>query len=745
MEFKERYAGGESLDSLLPEAFAAIIEADDRILGKRPYDVQVMAGIALHYGFLAEMNTGEGKTLAATMPLYLNALTGKNCMLVTTNEYLAIRDATELGPVYEFMGLTCSKPKSDADKNIPNHIYRKAMYSADITYITNGALGFDYLFNNLVKNANDKFIKDMYFAIIDEADAVLLDSAVMPLVISGVPRVQSNLYDISNFFVTTIEEDQDYIKEKQAVWLTPEGVKYAEEFFGIDNYYGRENFEINRHVTLAMRAHMLLKKGKDYIVTDNGEVGLFDGSTGRIMSGVKLTGGQHQAIEAKEKVNISQEYRTVASVTFQNLFLLFEKFAGMSGTIIDSREELFDTYNKKVIKIPTNKPLIRVDMKDHFYPNSEQQFLAAAERVVELHGTGRPVLVVLNSVTDTDMFSNLMLQENIPHNVLNASNAFWEAEIIKNAGQMGAVTVATPMAGRGTDIKLGEGVKELGGLAVIGVGRMANIRAERQARGRAGRQGDPGFSEFYISLEDDVVGVDEDDEHMKKYISEKRRISKGRIKHIVNTAQKNSDESSAVMRKSSAQYDYILQRQRDFIYRTRDNLLEGENVPEEKIIRIAAENIQDFLDSQKKLTINELNRFILDNISYTLDSGTKDLDLTDEDAVATYLMKRVRQGIERQKSKLKDSEIYEQFVREAALKAVDDGWVDLIDYLEQLKFAVSGRASAQRNVNFEYSNEAYRSYRDTGKVVNTNIMRNLLLSDVSLNKKGDKANVVYPS
>lgn len=742
--YKERYANGESLDDLLPEAFAAMIEADDRVLGLRPYDVQVMAGIALHYGYLAEMNTGEGKTLSATMPLYLNALTGRSCMLVTTNDYLAVRDAKEMGPAYEFMGLTCSHPKTDAESDIDDKVYRKQMYEADVIYITNAGLGFDYLFNNLVRNADDRFIKDMYYAIIDEADAVLLDSAIMPLIVSGVPRVQSNLYDVCDFFVTTLEDNQDYIEENKSVWLSPEGVEFAEDFFGIDNYYSRRNFEINRHVTLALRAHKLLKRQKDYIVTEQGEVGLFDGATGRIMKGVKLTGGQHQAIEAKEKVKITQEYRTLASVTFSNLFMLFDKYAGMSGTITDDREELFEIYHKKVVKIPTNRPLIREDRKDHFYINSEKQFEAAAKRVVQIHRTGQPVLVVLNSVADTDLFSRIMMQENIPHNVLNASNAFWEAEIIKYAGQKDAVTVATPMAGRGTDIKLGEGVRELGGLAVIGVGRMPNNRSERQARGRSGRQGDPGFSEFYISLEDDVVGIDEEDERMQKYIKEERRLSKRSVKRLVNAAQKLMEENSRTSRRESVRYDSILQRQRDFIYETRNNLLDGENIPETELIRVSANNIQKFLDSHKKLTRNELNRYILDNLSYTLDAGINELDLNDSVEVGKYLISLVRKGIEFKKWKINDKEIYEQFVREAALSAVDNGWIDLIDYLQQLQAAVSGRASAQRNVLFEYNNEAYKAYKETENRVNVNIMRYLLLCDVSINPKNGRMSVVYP-
>lgn len=348
-QFKSRYSDGESLESLMPEAFAAICEADYRVLGKRPYDVQILAAAALHGGYLAEMNTGEGKTLSATMPLYLNALTGKSCMLVTTNEYLASRDGAEMGEVYNFMGLSCSYPDADDTKKQDDDEKRQ-FYSADIIYTTNGTLGFDFLFDNLVKKKEDRFLCDFHYVIIDEADSVLLDSAIMPLVISGVPRVQSNLYDVCDFFVTTLVEDIDYIEEDKAVWLTPKGVKFAESFFGISNFYGKENFEINRHVTLSLRAHKLLKNKKDYVVTDKKEVELFDGATGRLMHGVKLRGGQHQAIEAKEKVEISQEYRTVASVTFQNLFMMFDKMAGMSGTLMDAKDELFETYGKQVVR-----------------------------------------------------------------------------------------------------------------------------------------------------------------------------------------------------------------------------------------------------------------------------------------------------------------------------------------------------------------------------------------------------------
>lgn len=458
--------------------------------------------------------------------------------------------------------------------------------------------------------------------------------------------------------------------------------------------------------------------------------------------------------------------RTVASVTFQNLFMMFDKMAGMSGTLMDAKDELFETYGKQVVKIPTNRPLKRVDRKDRYFKNGHDQFWTAVDDVIRLHETGQPVLVVLNSVTDTDLFSRLLIEKNIPHNVLNASNAFWEAQIIAGAGQMNAVTVATTMAGRGTDIKLGDGVKELGGLAVIGIGRMNNSRSERQARGRAGRQGDPGFSQYYVSLEDDIVGA-EDDDKLQRYIDGKKRIGKRKIKRIVNQCQKLSVESEEMNRKKSLQYDQVLQRQRDLIYATRKKLLDGASVGQEKIVEIAKGNISDFVnhfdciqsnnkhgrrrgrkkDNDKNTNTEQytsmLNRYILDNISYKLDAGLSKSDRQSAATVSDYLMLRVYQGLSRQREHIGDEEAYEQFVREATLKAVDDGWVELIDYLEQLKYAVAGRASAQRNVMFEYQNEAFESFLDTEKAVKCNIIRNILLSDVKIGKDG-RLHVIYP-
>ena len=486
-EFRTRLAGGETLDGILPEAFAAICEADRRILGKSPFDVQVLGGIALHQGCLAEMHTGEGKTLMATLPLYLNALTGKLAILVTANEYLACRDAEELGPVYRFMGLTVATGVPTREQEEFGTEEKKAVYASDIVYTTHSALGFDYLMNNLVKNAKERFLREYYYVIVDEADSVLLDGAQTPLVISASPRVQSNLYEVADFFVTTLVEEEDYMLEEGKVWLTEEGIRYAETFFQIDNFYGREHFEINRHVILALRARKLFESGENYMVSREGELLLLDSSTGRTLKGMKLRGGQHQALEVKEGLKPTQESRAVAVITFQNLFRMFPKLAGMSGTMADAAEELRDIYGVKVVVIPPNRPGKRVDLPDRYFPNTKKQVAAAIINALEIHRTGRPVLIVAANIENTEKVHQAFLRKKIPHNVLSASNAYWEAQIVKEAGRQGAVTVATTMAGRGTDIKLGEGVEELGGLAVIGIGRMENVRMERQGPG-TGRQ-----------------------------------------------------------------------------------------------------------------------------------------------------------------------------------------------------------------------------------------------------------------
>lgn len=735
LEFKERLKNGETTDDILPEAFAVCCEADYRVLGMFPYDVQILAGIALHLCYLCEMNTGEGKTLTATMPLYLNGLTGKSTILVTANEYLAIRDAEEMGQVYEFLGLSIKAGvKRDTNEKLDNDS-KKDVYDADIVYTTHGSLGFDYLLNNLVHSKEDRFMRDFYYVIIDEADSVLLDSASMPLVISGSPRVQSNLYGITDFFVTTLVEDVHYEIEDKKVWLTKEGVEYVQRYFRIENLYGEENYDILRHVVLALRAHFLLEKDTDYVVTDKGEVVLLDKSTGRKMTGMKLRGGSHQAIEEKEHVELSDEQRSVASITYQNLFNLFPKMSGMSGTIKDGKEELLEVYHKQVVVIPPNKPLARIDLPDQYFKTSEEQFDAVIQETVKRHKTGQPVLLIASLISDTEMLSKLLVQENIEHSVLNANNAFWEAEIIKEAGQRNVVTVATSMAGRGTDIRLGSGVKELGGLCVLGIGRMNNTRDERQARGRAGRQGEPGISMFYVSLEDDVCEILGED-FLDKYIEKDKYISKRRIKKLVNKSQKIKEESSVFQRKNSVDYDSVMQRQKTIMYKTRNDLLDGMSLDENVLKQIYVNNINEFAKDHKKMDDKTMYRYILDNLTYRL----KELSVSSANK-KEYLKQYADMAFKDKKQLLGNR--FSEYCRLCTLKALDDGWIEEVDYLQQLQAAISGRSTAQRNLLYEYQREARLSFRDMEKSIKKAMIRNILLGEVSFGKDNEMI-ILYP-
>ena len=736
LEFKERLNNGETTDDLLPEAFAVCCEADYRVLGMFPYDVQILGGIALHLCYLCEMNTGEGKTLTATMPMYLNGLTQKSSILVTANEYLAIRDAEEMGQVYKFLGLSVEAGvKRDTNEKLDNDSKKKDVYNADIVYTTHGSLGFDYLLNNLVQSKEDRFMRDFYYVIIDEADSVLLDSASMPLVISGSPRVQSNLYGITDFFVTTLVEDVHYEIEDKKVWLTNKGIEYAKRYFRIENLYSKENFDVLRHIVLALRAHFLLEKDIDYVATDEGEIVLLDKSTGRKMKGMKLRGGSHQAIEEKEHLILSLEQRSVASVTYQNLFNLFPKMSGMSGTIKDGKEELLEVYNKRVVVIPPRKPMIRKDMPDKYFKTSEEQFDAVIQETVRRHKTGQPVLLIASLISDTEMLSKLLVQENIEHSVLNANNAFWEAEIIKEAGQKNVVTVATSMAGRGTDIHLGPGVKELGGLCVLGIGRMNNTRDERQARGRAGRQGEPGVSIFYTSLEDDVCTILGED-FLEKYIDKGRYISKRRIKKLINRSQKIKDESSVSQRKSSVDYDSVMKRQRTIMYKTRNDLLDGKSLDENVLIQIYKQNIDDFVKENKKMDDKTMYRYILDNLSYRL----KELSVSSANK-KDYLKQYADMAFKDKKQVLGNR--FSEYCRLCTLKALDDGWIEEVDYLQQLQAAISGRSTAQRNLLYEYQREARLSFRDMEKSIKKAMIRNILLGEVSFGKDNEMI-ILYP-
>ncbi len=730
---------------LLPEAYAAICEADRRVLGKYPYDVQIYGAIAMDLGFLAEMNTGEGKTLTATMPLYLNALTGKSTILVTANEYLAYRDAAEMRPAFEFMGLTERSGVSQKPGEFLTNEQKRRNYNADILYTTHSVLAFDYLLNNLVKRASDRFLREFNFIIIDEADSVLLDGAQMPLVISGAPRVQSNLYQMTDFFVSTLKADRDYDSEDKSVWLTDRGVRYAEKFFGVKAFYAHENFELNRHVTLALRAKVLFEKQEDYIVSDEGEIVLIDNSTGRSLPGMKLRGGEHQAIEQKEKVKLTQEQRSVASITYQNLFLMFPKMCGMSGTISDARTELRRVYHKRVVVVPSHKKVIRVDKKDRFFVTAEDQYKAALEETLKHHKTGQAVLVVTATIQDTQIFSKMLVKEGVPHSVLNADDAYWEAEIIAAAGKKDAVTVSTGMAGRGTDIKPEDAVRKLGGLAVIGIGRMENVRLERQARGRAGRQGDPGTSQFFVSLEDEIV-MEMNREKATALIEKEAPVPQSVLKRMINGTQKTREEQGVSSREQSVRYDEILRRQREILYAARDRLLDRDIIDKSTLREIIKEDIEDFLNENRTLTQNDLNRYILDNFSYELDQNIRlpeRYSRQDRNELFIVLSRYAAHLYEQKRNSFESQDQFQEYTRQCILNALDDGWVEEVDYLQQLQFVITTRGTAQRNPIFEYSREAYKSFEDMKTAIRKNIARNFYLGDPQIGIDG-QMNIIFP-
>lgn len=745
VKLKKLLASGKPLIQLLPEAYAAICEADRRVLGKYPYDVQIYGAIAMDLGFLAEMNTGEGKTLTATMPLYLNALTGKSTILVTANEYLAYRDAAEMRPAFEFMGLTERSGVSQKPGEFLTNEQKRRNYNADILYTTHSVLAFDYLLNNLVKRASDRFLREFNFIIIDEADSVLLDGAQMPLVISGAPRVQSNLYQMTDFFVSTLKADRDYDSEDKSVWLTDRGVRYAERFFGVKAFYAHENFELNRHVTLALRAKVLFEKQEDYIVSDEGEIVLIDNSTGRSLPGMKLRGGEHQAIEQKEKVKLTQEQRSVASITYQNLFLMFPKMCGMSGTISDARTELRRVYHKRVVVVPSHKKVIRVDKKDRFFVTAEDQYKAALEETLKHHKTGQAVLVVTATIQDTQIFSKMLVKEGVPHSVLNADDAYWEAEIIAAAGKKDAVTVSTGMAGRGTDIKPEDAVRKLGGLAVIGIGRMENVRLERQARGRAGRQGDPGTSQFFVSLEDEIV-MEMNREKATALIEKEAPVPQSVLKRMINGSQKTKEEQGVSSREQSVRYDEILRRQREILYAARDRLLDRDIIDKSTLREIIKEDIEDFLNENRTLTQNDLNRYILDNFSYELDRNIRlpeQYSRQDRNELFIVLSRYAAHLYEKKRNSFESQDQFQEYTRQCILNALDDGWVEEVDYLQQLQFVITTRGTAQRNPIFEYSREAYKSFEDMKTAIRKNIARNFYLGDPQIGIDG-QMNIIFP-
>ncbi|MFR0600028.1 accessory Sec system translocase SecA2 [Lactobacillus equicursoris] len=745
-EFKKRIVKGESLDHLLPEAYAVAREADLRVLGMFPHDNQVMGAIGLNYGNIVELKTGEGKTLVATMALYLNALPGKGAILVTTNEYLADRDGKEMSQVYNWLGLTYATGFSlDGEKLSVKQ--KQKIYNSDIVYSTSGALGFDYLIDNMAQDQKDKYMRPFNYCIVDEADSVLLDMAITPLVIAGLPKVKSNYIGVADEFIYFLsEDDYEFNEEHNNVWLTEAGVKKAEDFFTIDNLYDGSHTELVRSIDLALKAHYLFEKEDSYVVAPSGDVDLLDKENGRVLPGMKLQAGQHQAIEMKEQLKLSDDQQAMASITYQSLFRMFKKLSGMTGTGYSAKDEFFKIYGTKVVRIPTNRPVIRKDMPDRIYPDLPSKLLASLEEVKKLHAIGRPVLIITESITVSEIYSELLLREQIPHNVLNAKNAAKEATIVKEGGQVGAVTVATTMAGRGTDIKLGPGVAELGGLAVLGIAKMSSRRIDDQLRGRAGRQGDPGSSEFYVSLEDDVVikhGPLWLDKYREKYrsedldLTEPHELKNWRIRNAIRSSQIKSDEEDYNTRKQQLSMGASDEIQREQVYDTRNQIIfsDGVNYDLEGYLK---DFFTDFLKQHPHVTKKELNRFILDNLSYSFNEDLSSLDLADSRTVFKLLMRIAHEEMDKKEPYFEDETERKRFYSLAALKAIDTCWIKQVDNLQQLRQMVAMRTSAQRDPMDEYHQAALRSYQKMCKEIRRLTIRNVVMSSISINKLGEK-------
>jgi len=750
-EFRERLEQGATLDDILPEAFAVAREADKRVLGMFPYDVQVMGGIVLHQGNVAEMNTGEGKTLTATMPVYLNALEGKGVMVITTNNYLATRDAEEMGQVYRFLGLTIGVPlKVSEDEEILPEVKRE-IYKSDVVYTTNTSLGFDYLTENLTASVDGQFLADFNYAIVDEIDSVLLDSAQTPLIISGSPRVQSNLYGIIDTLIKTFKEGEDFKvdEDKKRVWLTKKGAKSAESFLGIKNLYDPEHRDLVRHISLALQANKNFIRDKDYVIHPNKrgvkEVVLLDQATGRLMEMTRLQGGLHQAIEAKEGLELTQETRAMASITYQNLFKMFRKLGGMTGTGKVAEAEFLDTYAMSVIKIPTNRKKIRQDLPDQIYLTLPEKVFASLEYIKEVHAKGNPVLVFVGSVEMSTLYSNLLLREGIAHNLLNANNAPREAQIISESGQKGAVTVATSMAGRGTDIKLGPGVSELGGLVVVGTERMMNQRIDLQIRGRSGRQGDPGRTKFFVSLEDDLIknwGPDwiQDTYHdydVDRRIDATKALTKRKYRNLVERAQNASESSSQASRRMTLEFAESMNIQRDLVYKERDRLIKKEGRLDdivEQVVRDVFAQVSKNKDYEEPIAFY---RYVLDNVSYQVDLLKNHQSFRSNKMKENFLWEIAQDELETKYKILGTDEVVAQFQRMAILKAIDENWVEQVDYLQQLRTALTGQYTNQKNPLVEFFQEAYQSFERMKFLSKEQVIRNLLLSRVEINKKGE--------
>ncbi len=735
-ELKERLANGETLDDILVEAYAVVREADYRVIGEKPYFVQILGGLAIHYGNIAEMKTGEGKTLTETMPAYLNALTGEGVHIVTVNEFLAKRDSEWMGSIFEFLGLTIGLNLREMSPK-----EKQEAYNADILYSTNSEIGFDYLRDNMVVQAADRVQRPLNFCIVDEVDSILIDEARTPLIISGGKSNTKDLYMDANAAVQNLVENEDYDFDPKTknTSLMEKGVAKVEQYFHIKNLYDLENSALVHHVNQALKANYAFKKDVDYVV-DNNEVIIVDQFTGRLMKGRQFSEGLHQAIEAKENVKINEETRTMATITFQNLFRMYKKLSGMTGTAKTEEEEFRNIYNMYVIQIPTNKPVIREDRADLLYSNMAGKYEAIVNTIKEIHETGQPILVGTISVEANEYLGSLLTKAKLKHEILNAKNHAREAEIIAKAGEKGAITIATNMAGRGTDIKLGEGVKELGGLCVIGTERHESRRIDNQLRGRAGRQGDPGMSQFFVSFEDELMrrfGTDK----VKRMVEALGMVGSQAIRsksltRSIESAQKKVEGNNFDMRKSLLDYDNVVNEQRLIIYEKRNEVLELESIHEN--IKDTFKNtitniIESHIAPEGYLTDNDKQE-IIEYVNSNFIKGEKlsveELKDKSEEEIIDLLFNKINDDYE---EKIKDAPAFEEFEKAITLRVIDSLWVNHLNEMEHLKDGIMLRGYGQTNPLQAYTMEGYELFERLLDKIDSDVAQFLLKAEIEQN------------
>ena len=747
-EFKKELENGKTLDDILVDAFATVREAAKRVINEKPFYTQLLGALAIHYGNIAEMKTGEGKTLTSVMPAYLNALTGKGVHIVTVNEYLASRDAAWMGQIFEFLGLTVGTNLRDLSP-----AEKRERYNCDVLYSTNNEIGFDYLRDNMVVRKEDRVQRSLNFAIVDEVDSVLIDEARTPLIISGGAMHSNNQYLDAQRFVKDLKENEDYIIDEKtnSINLTDEGSRKCESFYGIDNMYDIKYSALVHHINQALRANFTMKNEVDYVVQD-GKVVIVDQFTGRLMQGRAFSEGLHQAIEAKEGVKINEETKTLATITFQNLFRMYKKLSGMTGTAKTEEEEFRNIYNMYVIQIPTNKPVIRKDMADLIFATKQDKYNAIIQEIKERHATGQPVLVGTIAIETSELISNMLKKERIKHEVLNAKNHAREAEIIAKAGEIGSVTIATNMAGRGTDIKLGEGVKELGGLCVIGTERHESRRIDNQLRGRAGRQGDPGYTQFFVSFEDDLMvrfGTDRFKDLLKAAgLGTTITLRSKAMTKNVESAQKKVEGNNFDIRKSLLQYDDVMGKQREIMYERRNEILDSDSI-HESIINLIKDHIYNLVMSHLvdqpellEFDCSEICEYVNENLLRNSNMKLSEIINKSTDEVIQILEDKI---IGEYENKIKDlpEEIVNDFEKVIALRVIDTHWMEHINTMDHLKEGIGLRSYAQNNPLVEYTNEGFQLFDEMLDTINREITKYLLKAEIKQNL--ERKEVVKPT